>query len=158
MRARGLIALVSFIVFIPMIAYTVMQRGSQQGYALVSAVIFDTTAYPADGQVRIMTWRNDTGARLYIRKAYLWSGMYAGARADSDATVTRSSDGAIVAKLQWDHYAEPVAPVSQIINFEPGYMLLESDEVLTLTYYTTPIKDGDPFMAAAQFILWWSKD
>jgi hypothetical protein len=122
---------------------------------LSSATVFDIIAYPADGTVRRMTWTNDTGQRLLIHKAYIWIGMYDKARADSDAAVTRA-DGTTISKLQWDHYADPTAPV-----FKDDYYTipieLNPGESLTLTYYTTPIdKEAAPFMAAVQSIIWYT--
>jgi hypothetical protein len=126
------------------------------GGDLTGSVVFDTREYTADGEVRTLVFTNTLGTPLRIRKAYLWMGMYHGALGDGDATVLRTRDGAIVAKLQWDHYAEPSAPVAQVFDFAPDYVQLDAGETLTLVYYTHPLDSAGPFKAAVQCIVWWS--
>ncbi len=120
---------------------------------LHSAMIFDSKPYPADGEVCSLVWKNNTGHRILIRKSYLWAGMYKDGVADIDVQIERG-DGSIVAKLQWDHYADPVGPVARDDYFTP-YIALGADESLTMTYRATAI--STPTVAHIQFVIWWTQ-
>jgi hypothetical protein len=85
---------------------------------LHSALIFDSKPYPANGDAYSLVWTNNTGRRILIRKSYLWARMFKDGVADIDVQIMRS-DGSIVAKLQWDHYADPVRPRTAS-NFRTG--------------------------------------
>ena len=121
---------------------------------LHSAMIFDSKPYPANGEVCRLVWTNPTGRRILIRKSYLWAGMFKDGVADIDVQIERG-DGSIVAKLQWDHYADPVGPVARDDYFAP-YMALGAGESLTMTYRATSF--GAPTMAHVQFVIWWTQD
>ncbi len=120
---------------------------------LHSAMIFDSKPYPANGDVGSLVWTNNTGHRILIRKSYLWAGMYKDGVADIDVQIVRG-DGSIVAKLQWDHYADPVGPVARDDYFTP-YMALGAGESLTMTYRATAITAAT--VAHIQFVIWWSQ-
>ena len=121
---------------------------------LHSAMIFDSKPYPADGDVCTLIWTNPTGHRILIRKSYLWAGMFKDGVADIDVQIERG-DGSIVAKLQWDHYADPVGPVARDDYFTP-YMALGAGESLTITYRATSFET--PTMAHIQFVIWWTQN
>ncbi len=120
---------------------------------LHSAMIFDSKPYPADGGVCSLVWTNNTGHRILIRKSYLWAGMYKDGVADIDVQIERG-DGSIVAKLQWDHYADPVGPVARDDYFTP-YMALGAGESLTMIYRATAFTT--PTVAHIQFVIWWTQ-
>src|SRR5512135_1512813 len=121
---------------------------------LHSAMIFDSKPYPANGDVCSLVWTNNTGHRILIRKSYLWAGMFKDGVADIDVQIERG-DGSIVAKLQWDHYADPVGPVARDDYFTP-YMAFGAGESLTMTYRASSIVT--PTMAHIQFVAWWTQD
>ena len=121
---------------------------------LHSAMIFDSKPYPANGDVCTLVWTNPTGRRILIRKSYLWAGMFKDGVADIDVQIERG-DGSIVAKLQWDHYADPVGPVARDDYFTP-YMALGAGESLTMTYRASSLVT--PTMAHVQFVIWWTQD
>jgi hypothetical protein len=121
---------------------------------LHSAMIFDSKPYPADGDECQLVWTNHTGRRILIRKSYLWAGMFKDGVADIDVQIERG-DGSIVAKLQWDHYADPVGPVARDDYFTP-YMVLGAGESLTMTYRAASIVT--PTVAHVQFVVWWTQD
>ncbi len=121
---------------------------------LHSSMIFDSKPYPANGEVSKLVWANPTGRRILIRKSYLWAGMFKNGVADIDVQIERG-DGSIVAKLQWDHYADPVGPVARDDYFTP-YMALGAGESLTMTYRATSFQT--PTMAHIQFVVWWTQD
>ncbi len=120
---------------------------------LRSAMIFDSKPYPANGDVCSLVWTNNTGHRILIRKSYLWAGMFKNGVADIDVQIERG-DGSIVAKLQWDHYADPVGPVARDDYFTP-YMALGAGESLTMTYRAASIMM--PTVAHVQFVIWWTQ-
>ena len=117
-------------------------------------MIFDSKPYPANGDVCTLVWTNPTGRRILIRKSYLWAGMFKDGVADIDVQIERG-DGSIVAKLQWDHYADPVGPVARDDYFTP-YMALGAGESLTMTYRASSLVT--PTMAHIQFVIWWTQD
>lgn len=121
---------------------------------LHSAMIFDSKPYPANGEVCYLAWTNPTGRRILIRKSYLWAGMFKDGVADIDVQIERG-DGSIVAKLQWDHYADPVGPVAHDDYFTP-YMALGAGEALTMTYRATSLVT--PTTAHVQFVVWWTQN
>ncbi len=121
---------------------------------LHSVMIFDSKPYPASGEVWTRVWTNPTGRRILIRKSYLWAGMFKDGVANIDVQIERG-DGSIVAKLQWDHYADPVGPVARDDYFTP-YMALGAGESLTMTYRASSISIST--VAHIQFVIWWTQD
>jgi hypothetical protein len=121
---------------------------------LHSAMIFDSKPYPADGNVHFLAWTNPTDHRILIRKSYLWAGMFKDGVADIDVLIERG-DGSIVAKLQWDHYADPVGPVARDDYFTP-YMAVSAGESLTMTYRASSLVT--PTVAHVQFVIWWTQE
>lgn len=102
--------------------------------ALVSAVITSSGPVIMDGQQHIVRWVNETGKTLRIKKVYLWSGVDGGTIADVHLQLTRGSDGAPLAFVQWDHYAEPTGPNNHAyVDYDP-YMLLAPDDFLDMLY------------------------
>ena len=93
----------------------------------------------ADGLEHVVRWTNQTGRLLYLRKAYVWSGVQKGIIADVHAELNhRGPDGtlkSLVALCQWDRYAEPTAPNNSVwVDFDT-YMTIEPGDRLELMYF-----------------------
>jgi len=119
---------------------------------LVGVKLFDTLPYLADAQEHRITWTNETGLRLLVKKSLLWTGVDMGARMDVHVHVERS-DGTRMNVLGIDRYAEPVGPTVQEMIYDP-YFAIEPGESLTLVFYAVPFEGKDPH-ARHEFDLWW---
>ena len=120
---------------------------------LVGAKIFDTGPYLADNKIHQLTWTNESGLRLLVKKSLLWTGVDLGGRMDVSVRVERS-DGSRMNILGIDRYAEPVGPTVQVISYDP-YFAIEPGESLTLIYFANKFSDVVTH-AHHEFDMWWN--
>lgn len=101
---------------------------------LKSAMIFNTAPYEADGIVHTIDWINP-GADIYVKKAYLWTGIDKDGVCDSVVNMRRISDNSYLARLQWDHYANPTTPRHDVTeDFDAKYMKIASGDGIRMKY------------------------
>jgi len=119
---------------------------------LVSALLFNSGSYQADGQVHTDTWHNTTGKRMLITACKLWAGFQYGCLADAQSHVFRYPDSAFVAIRQEDHYQQPGGLDGSVMYLNP-YMALEPDEALVFQHFASAItpQKGVHFTAT----VWW---
>ena len=121
--------------------------GSLQSFRLL-----DTGPYLANYTVHNLTWTNDSGRRLAIYKAYLWTGVDKGAIADVHIEARRASDNSYIGILQWDHYADPTLPQQgQQFDYSTP-MVLDAGDAIAITHFANGLTPG--WHAHHLLILW----
>jgi len=121
--------------------------GSLQSFALI-----DTGPYLANFKVHRLTWTNDSGRRLSIYKAYLWTGVDRGAIADVHLEARRVSDNSYIGILQWDHYADPTVPQhGQQFDYSTP-MVLDPGDAIAILHFANGFSPG--WHAHHAVILW----
>ena len=93
--------------------------------SLQSFLALDTGPYLVNSVIRNLTWTNDSGRRLAIFKAYLWTGVDKGGIADVHFEVRRASGNSYIGISQWDHYADPTLPQHGLQFKYPSPMMLD---------------------------------
>lgn len=120
--------------------------------SLQSFVLVDTGPYLANHSVHRLTWTNDSGRRLSIYKAYIWTGFDRGGVADVQVEARRASDNSYIAIQQWDHYTDPTVPQhGQQFDYSTP-MLLDLGDGITITHFANGFAPG--WHAHHLVILW----
>lgn len=113
---------------------------------LSSLMVFDTGPYMSNGEIKQTRWINQLSKTIRVTKSYLWTGMEMGGNGDVHVELRRDSDGSILHILQWDHYADPVAPNhGAFLDYSPNYFEIDNGGTLSLVYFSVPI--GQPAYA-----------
>ena len=120
--------------------------------SLQSFLLLDTGPYPANHSDHILSWTNDSGRRLSIYKAYVWTGVDKGAVADVHIEARRASDNSYIAILQWDHYADPTVPQHAQQFDYPSPMTIDPGDAITIRHYANGFAPG--WRAHHMLILW----
>jgi len=120
--------------------------------SLQSFTVVNTGPYPANHTVHTLGWTNDSGRRLAIYKAYIWTGVDKGASADVHVEARRASDNSYIAILQWDHYADPTVPQHGQQFDYPTPMMLDPGDGITIKHYANGFAPG--WRAHHVLILW----
>lgn len=102
---------------------------------LVSNIILNTDAFPADNTSRHAIWPNHTGETIHIVAARLWLGVDMNGQCDCHAELRRS-DGTLLAVLQADHYVNSSNGAAiEYVNYGDKYISLLPNETLRLGYF-----------------------
>jgi len=102
--------------------------------------VIDTGPFPAqrfgwsEPRNLVKRWTNDSGAVLDIWQVQVWLGMDIGGRGDFWFTLSRASDGSVLALTNWDHYRDPTGPHAVHMDYAPNPMTLEPGDALVLVY------------------------
>ena len=120
--------------------------------SLQSFLALDTGPYLANNVIHNLTWTNDSGRRLAIFKAYLWSGVDKGGIADVHIEARRTSDNSYIGISQWDHYADPTLPQHGLQFDYPSPMMLDPGETITILHFANGFTPG--WHAHHYLILW----
>ena len=120
--------------------------------SLQSFVVLDTGPYLANHNVHNLVWKNDSGRRLAIYKAYAWTGFDRGGIADVHIEARRASDNSYIAILQWDHYADPTIPQHGQQFDYPMPMMLDPGDTIEITHFANGFAAG--WHAHHLLILW----
>jgi hypothetical protein len=120
--------------------------------SLQSFVMLDTGPYQANHNIHKLTWTNDSGRRLSIYKAYVWTGVDKGAIADVHIEARRSSDNSYIAILQWDHYTDPTVPQhGQQFDYSTP-MVIDPGDGIAIRHFASGFAPG--WRAHHMLILW----
>jgi hypothetical protein len=120
--------------------------------SLQSFMALNTGPYPADRNVRNLTWVNNSGRPLAIYKAYLWTGVDKGGIADVHVEARRASDNSFIGIQTWDHYADPTVPQHGQHFDYPSPMMLDPGETITLRHFAYGYSPG--VRAHHALVLW----
>ena len=108
------------------------------GQPLTQATVFETGPFDCDRQT--LTWTWEASQDTYIRQAESWQGMDMGAVADFSVILARRSDGAMLFRHNWDHYADPTGVGDSIVQRQlaPDSFLVRAGDALILSSTCLP--------------------
>lgn len=125
---------------------------------LFGKCVFNTGPLLANGEQHEFYWSNDEASPILIVKSRIWLGCDGKLQCDADADAFREVDGAIVATIQVDHYAESSQGAGhEGLDFSPYYIKLLPGERLVLLCWGKDTVNKERVKGHVHFAVycWW---
>jgi hypothetical protein len=102
--------------------------------------------FNANGDVHQAKWVNTTGLPVYVKHVQIFTGICAGGMADYPTSISRTSDGMLIAFVGLDHYEDSAGDHNNhVIDFGDDWITIVPGDGVTLRTFAKGYQKVAPY-------------